>query len=397
MKITDFNVYPVAVPPPHFGGECWLFVRLQTDSGIDGVGEVYSVPFRPDTVAAMVADVCERHVVGGDPFEIETAWRRMYAGSYTQRPDPSLQGVMSGIEMAMWDIVGKELNRPVHALLGGKVRGRLRTYTYLYPAADAGDEVYVNPQLAAACAAEYVAEGFTAVKFDPVGHYTAFDPRQLSLEELSRSEEFVRQIRNTVGDSCDLLFGTHGQMTPSAARRLARRLEPYDPLWLEEPTPPDNPAAMAIVARATSIPIAAGERLTTKYEFANLLSHGAVSIVQPNCAKCGGILEAKKIAAIAESHYAQVAPHLYCGPVAGAANMQVSACIPNFLILESIRKWDGFSADILQKGLVWEDGYLIVPDSPGLGVELNIAVAEQNRYNGNKAMGPHPMLQPPPL
>ncbi|MGI9297713.1 MAG: mandelate racemase/muconate lactonizing enzyme family protein [Gammaproteobacteria bacterium] len=394
MKIVDFHLYPVATPPPHLGGECWLFLTLQTDGGVQGVGEIYGVPFRPRTVAAMAADVCERHLVGANPFAIEKLWRLVYSGAYTQRPDPSLGGILSAAEMACWDIVGKELGRPAHDLLGGRVRDKLRTYTYLYP--EEGDEgdVYVDPELAAARAAEYVAQGFTAVKFDPAGPYTAFDPRQLRLEDLSRSQMFVRRIRDAVGDRCDLLFGTHGQMTPSGAIRLAKRLEPFDPLWLEEPTPPENPAAMAQVARATSVPIAAGERLTTKYEFAALLSHGAASVLQPNCGRCGGLLEAKKIAALAEAHYAQIAPHLYCGPVAGAANAQLAACIPNFLILEGIKKWDGFAADILRTPLQWRDGFLAVPDAPGLGVELDTEVAAQNPYDGDKIMHPHPSPEP---
>lgn len=394
MKITDFEIYPVAVPPPHFGGECWLFVVLQTDSGICGVGEAYGAPFRAQTVAAMMADLCERLAVNANPFEIEKLWRRAYSGAYTQRPDLSLGSVLSAVEMACWDIIGKETGKPAHALLGGQVRDKLRTYTYLYPKEGDKADVYSDPHAAAMRAAECVAEGFTAVKFDPAGPYTAFDPRQLRLEDMSRSAEFVRQIREAVGDKCDLLFGTHGQMTPSSAIRLARQLEPYSPLWLEEPVPPENPAAMAKVASATSIPVAAGERLTTKYEFASLLSHGAASILQPNLGRCGGLLEAKKIAAIAETHQAQIAPHLYCGPVVGAANMQLAACIPNFLILEGIQKWDGFSAEILKNPLQWEDGFLRVPDAPGLGVELNIEVARKNRFDGEGTMHPHPAMDP---
>ncbi|MGU9952184.1 MAG: mandelate racemase/muconate lactonizing enzyme family protein [Gammaproteobacteria bacterium WSBS_2016_MAG_OTU1] len=390
MKITDFQIYPVATPPPHLGGECWLFVKLKTNNDVSGIGEVYSVPFSRRTVMTMIADVCERLVVGSDPFQIEKLWRIVYSGSYTQRPDPSLLGVLSGIEMACWDIIGKELNRPVHALLGGKVRDTLRSYTYLYPEEGDKTDVYLDPALAAKRAAEYVAQGFTAVKFDPAGDYTAFDPRQLTLSDLRRSEEFMQQIREAVGDKCDLLFGTHGQMTPSGAIRLARRIEKYDPLWLEEPTPPDNPAAMAQVARNTSIPVATGERLTTKYEFAAVLAHQAAAILQINCGRCGGILEAKKIAAIGEAYHAQIAPHLYCGPIIGAANIQISACSPNFLILEGIKRWDGFSAEILKTPILWQDGHVVVSDAPGLGVELNEEVAEQNRHSGDGIMHPHP-------
>ena len=228
----------------------------------------------------------------------------------------------------------------------------------------------------------YVKQGFTAVKFDPVGPYTAFDPRQLSLEMLDRSERFARTLREAVGGNCDLLFGTHGQMTTSSAIRLARRLEPFDPLWFEEPVPPEMPEEMARVARATSIPIASGERLATKYEFARLLETGAASILQMALGRVGGILEAKKIAGMAETHYAQIAPHLYCGPVEGAANIQISACTPNFLILESIQTWGGFHAEILKTPIQWEDGYVIPPTAPGIGVELDEEVAARHPYEG---------------
>src|SRR5262249_11825114 len=156
-------------------------------------------------------------------------------------------------------------------LLGGQVHEKLRSYTYLYPKDGDATNVYLDPELAATRAAEYAAQGFTAVKFDPAGPYSAFDARQLSLEALDRSGRFCKLLREAVGSRCDLLFGTHGQMTAAGAIRLARRLEPYDPLWLEEPTPPENEEEMARVARATSIPIAAGERLATKYEFARLI------------------------------------------------------------------------------------------------------------------------------
>jgi galactonate dehydratase len=200
---------------------------------------------------------------------------------------------------------------------------------------------------------------------------------------LELSERFCRRLREAVGTKADLLFGTHGQFTASGAIRLARRLEPYDPLWFEEPTPPEKPEEMALVARQTTIPIATGERLTTKYEFARVLECRAASILQMALGRVGGVLEAKKIAGMAEAYYAQIAPHLYCGPIEGAANIQLSACIPNFLILESIGTWSGFHADILKTPIRWEDGYVIVPDTPGLGVELDEDVARSHPYAGN--------------
>jgi len=386
MRIRELKTFVVGNPPPTYGGRYFLFLKLITDDGVEGLGEVYAASLAPDVIVKALEDVFERHVLGADPFAIETLWRNVYARGYSGRPDISLMGVLSGIEMAMWDIVGKACNKPVYALLGGQVHERLRSYTYLYPDAGvdayAASPVYDDPDAAAARALEYVAMGFTALKFDPAGPYTAFDPRQPSLERISLSVEFCRRLREAVGDRADLLFGTHGQFTVSGAKRLARELEPYKPLWFEEPTPPEMPEQMAEVARFTSIPISTGERLTTKYEFARVLSLGAASILQMNLGRVGGLLEAKKIAGMAEAHYAQIAPHLYCGPVVGAANIQISACSPNFLILESIERWDGFQATLLKKPIRWEDGYVIPPDGPGLGVELNEEVALAHPYEG---------------
>ncbi len=384
MKIVDVKTFVVGVPPPHFGGRYWIFLKLTTDNGLHGYGEVYSVPFHPQVVARMIEDVCARYVIGADPFKIERLWRIIYSSGYTQRPDTSILGILSGIEMACWDIVGKELNKPVYELLGGRVHEKLRSYTYLYTESDDKTDVYMDPDLAAERAAQYVKLGFTAVKFDPVSSYSAFDPRQLSLEALDRAEKFVKHIRAAVGNKCDLLFGTHGQMTTSGAIRLAKRLEPYDPLWLEEPVPPEKPEEMALVARQTSIPIATGERLSTKYEFARVLETRAASILQMALGRVGGLLEAKKIAGMAEAHYAQIAPHLYCGPIAAAADIQLSTCCPNFLIQESIQTWGGFHAQVLKTPLQWQAGYIIPPTGPGLGVELDEAVLAQYPYTGQQ-------------
>jgi 2-dehydro-3-deoxyphosphogalactonate aldolase len=332
----------------------------------------------------MIADVFDHHVEGADPFAIEALTRRISMRGYSGRPDLSLMGVLSGIEMACWDIVGKAVGRPVFDLLGGRVHDRIRAYTYLYTEPDDPADVYTDPDLAAERAATYAEQGFTALKFDPLGPYSAFDPRQPSLEALARTEAYVGRIRDAVGDRCDLLLGTHGQLTPAGAIRLARRLERFDPLWFEEPVPPDSPEEMAVVARATSIPIATGERLTTKHEFARVLRTKAAAILQPNLGRVGGLLEAKKIAGMAEAHYAQIAPHLYCGPVVGAANIQLATCSPNFLVLEGIGRWDGFHAQILRQPIRWDDGYVIPPTAPGLGVELDEEVALGHPYEGDE-------------
>ncbi|MCH2172486.1 mandelate racemase/muconate lactonizing enzyme family protein [Myxococcota bacterium] len=382
MKITEVATHVVANPPPHFGGQYFVFLILTTDGGVKGVGEVYGATFGPHTMTRMIEDVCERRVIGTDPFKIEKLWRNVYGSGYTLRPDVSLMGVLSGIEMACWDIIGKELNKPVYELLGGQVHERLRTYTYLYPDEGETDDFYGDADRSAQRAAEYVDLGFTAVKFDPAGPYSVYDGRQPSLEDIARSVEFLRRIREAVGTRADLLLGTHGQFTAAGAIRLARQLEPYDPLWFEEPTPPENPMEMARVARQTSIPIATGERLTTKYEFARVLESQAASILQMALGRVGGLLEAKKIAGMAEAHQAQIAPHLYCGPIEGAANIQISTCSPNFLILEGIQTWGGFHAELLERPIQWEEGYVIPPDEPGLGVELNEEIARAHPYHG---------------
>jgi len=384
MKITDIETFVVGNPPPGFGGRYFVFVKLTTDDGATGIGEVYAATFDPHLMAKLAEDVAARHLIGREPFHVEAFWRRAHGTGFTLRPDATMMGVVSGLEMACWDLIGKAAGKPCYELLGGRVHERLRTYTYIYPEASAGetDAIYKDAELSASRAAEYVAQGFTAVKFDPVAPYSAFDPRQPSMAELELAERFCRLVRAAVGGKADLLFGTHGQFTVSGAIRLAQRLEPYEPLWFEEPVPPEMPERMAEVARATSVPIATGERLCTKYEFARVLEAGAASILQMDLGRVGGLLEAKKIAGMAEAHYAQVAPHLYCGPIVGAANIQLAACSPNFLILESIQRWDGFQAELLQTPIRWEAGYVIPPTAPGLGVELNETVARAHPYEG---------------
>jgi 2-dehydro-3-deoxyphosphogalactonate aldolase len=384
MKLRDIKTYVAGNPPPHYGGRYFVFVRLTTDGNVHGVGEAYCVPFHPEVVTRMMVDVFDRYLRGEDPHNIEKIWRRVYSAGYTQHADLSLMGVLSALEMACWDIIGKEAGQPVYNLLGGRVHERLRTYTYVYARPGDKTDVYQDPELAAERAAEYLAQGFTAIKFDPAGPYTAFDGRQLSLAQLELCERFMRLLRAAVGTRADLLFGTHGQMTAAGAIRLARRLEPYEPLWFEEPVPPDAPEEMARVARATWIPIAAGERLATKYDFARLLREGAAAILQMNLGRVGGLLEAKKIAAMAEVQHVQIAPHLYCGPVVGAANIQLSTCSPNFLILEGIERWQGFHAEVLRKPIRWEAGYVIPPTEPGLGVELDEEVIARHPYRGTE-------------
>src|SRR5580704_3485221 len=248
MKLTDIRTFVAGNPAPGVGGRYFVFVKLTTDGNVHGVGEAYCVPFHPEVVTRMLTDVFERYLAGEDPHNIETIWRRVYSAGYTQHPDLSLMAVLSALEMACWDIIGKEANQPVYNLLGGRVHERLRSYTYIYARPGDRTDVYMDPDLAAERAHEYLGQGFTALKFDPAGPYSAFDGRRSRLREIDRSVRFCRQLREAVGVRADLLFGTHGQMTAAGAIRLARRLEPYDPLWFEEPVPPDAPEEMAKVA-----------------------------------------------------------------------------------------------------------------------------------------------------
>ncbi len=380
MKLKDIKTW-ATVPPDGIGGAFWVIVKITTDDGIEGIGECYGIPVSGDIACAMVEDTFERFIVGEDPHNIETMFRRVYSAGFTQRPDVSMMGVFSGIEIAIWDILGKAHGQPVFQLLGGKFHQRIRTYTYLYPKHLSADEdsldVYHDGDAAAERALEYLDMGFTAIKQDPVGPYSFQGGRELSLHELSRAEYNVKCIREAVGDRADILLGTHGQMTTASAIRLARRIEVYDPLWFEEPCPPDQMEAIGRVAKATSIPIATGERLTTRVEFHAALKAG-VSILQPDVGRSGGIWETKKIAVIAELFNAQIAPHIYCGPIAHAAAAHVSFSSPNFLILETIQS--DFHDAILQKPLAWEQGYQLAPIEPGLGIELNEKTLEANPY-----------------
>ncbi|UWQ39647.1 mandelate racemase/muconate lactonizing enzyme family protein (plasmid) [Leisingera aquaemixtae] len=390
MKLETIETFVFGNPPPRHGGRYFIFVRLTTACGITGAGEIYNATFGPDLCCAMAEEMFARQFEGCDPHHIEKLWRKSYGAGYTMRPDVTVMGVLSGLEMACWDIIGKAAGKPVYELMGGQVHERLRSYTYLYPAE--GDvypdpdtpNVYNDPDMAAEAALVQVEKGFTAVKFDPAGPYTIYDGHQPRLEDLERSEMFVKRIREAVGTRADLLFGTHGQFTVSGAKRLARRLEPYDPLWFEEPVPPENPADMAEVARFTSVPVSTGERLCTKHEFARVLEAGAASILQMDLGRVGGLLEAKKIASMAETRQAQIAPHLYCGPVVAAANIQIATCSPNFLILESIGTFEGPYMSCLKSAITWEDGYVIPSREPGLGVELDDAAIAASPYTGSK-------------
>ncbi len=377
MKIDSIQSYLVENPPPHFGGPRWLFVKIGTDQGITGVGEATYHTRMNHTALPLIDELYTQYLEGQDPFRIERIWCAIYEQRYVRRTGPITSPVLSAIEMALWDIAGKAAGQPVYNLLGGKFHDALRAYSYL-SGWRAGD----SAERAAEMALGYVERGFTAVKFDPVDPATSD-----RLEGLRDAANVVRKVREAVGDSCDILIGTHGQFNTHSAIRFAKRVEEYDPLWFEEPVPPENISEMARVARATSIPVATGERLFNKFEFVDLLAQKAASILQFDLTISGGILEAKKIASMAEAQYVQIAPHLYGGPVGAAASIHLDACSPNFLIQEGIDTWGGFHAEVLQEPLEWKDGYHIPSDKPGLGIELNEEVLAKHATAVGKSGG----------
>ena len=387
MEITDIKTYVVGTPPPHLGGLNWVFLKLETSTEVSGFGEASRVAgfgeksrmlFHPHTVEQMIQDLGERFLIGADPFDIESIWNEVYSCGFTQHPEMTKVGILSAFEMACWDIIGKETGQPIYKLLGGKYNDRLRSYTYIYGWWD--EDPATRAEKAGENAAEYVEQGFTALKIDPlgVGSKTQPDtPTELTERELQTAANVIGNVREAVGGECDILIGTHGQMPTHSVISLAKRLEQFNPRWLEEPVPPENRDQMARVAKATSIPVATGERLATKYEFAEVIERGAADILQPALGIVGGILEAKKIAGMAETHYSQIAPWMFTGPIAGAASIQVDVCTPCFLLQEGIEDWSGLHAEILKEPIRWEEGYIIPPDKPGLGVELDEeAVAE---------------------
>ena len=233
MKLESIDVFVVGNPPPRWGGRYFYFVKLTTKCGITGIGEIYNATFSPHLCGKMAIEVFERQFLGHDPHHIEQLWHKTYGAGYSRRPDITVMGVLSGLEIACWDIIGKAANKPVYQLLGGKVWEKLRTYTYLYPTE--GDvypdpntaNVYNDANLAAESATEAVESGFSAIKFDPAGQYSVYDGRQPTLVDIDRIQEFCNRIRESVGTNADILIGTHGQYSVSGAKRIAKIIEPY--------------------------------------------------------------------------------------------------------------------------------------------------------------------------
>lgn len=381
MRLQDLDIIVTAPPAPGWGGRYWILVKVTSDTGITGWGECYAASIGPDAMTHVIRDLFERHFFGENPENIERLFRKSYSSGFTQRPDLTVMGAYSGLEMACWDILGKDRDRPVYALLGGLMNERLRAYSYLYPLPEHSmEDFWTSPEMAAESALDLVARGYTAVKFDPAGPYTMRGGHMPAMSDITTSAAFCKAIREAVGDRADLLFGTHGQFTTGGAIRLGQAIEPYSPLWFEEPVPPDTPASMAEVARAVRIPVATGERLTTKAEFAAVLAAGAATILQPALGRSGGLWETKKIAALAEVHNAQMAPHLYAGPVEWAANIHLAASIPNLLMIETIET--PFHDALIKSKIRVEDGFVLPPEDPGLGIEVDEDLARAHPYTG---------------
>lgn len=371
LKITGLRTLLVNNIPPYLGAKQWLFIQLQTNEGLVGIGE-RPTGWMPDldSQVQLLHEMCERFVIGRSPFDIEAVWHGLYAAMHDYR-HPGLYGTpaISAIEMACWDLVGKATQQPIYNLLGGRVHERLRAYSYLDTLG-----VWEDPPLAGRRAMELLKQGVSACKLDPFVPFKG-GPQDFPLEKIRHVASIFRAIRDAVGDKMEIGIGTHGQFSTSSAIRIASILEQFSPFFFEEPVPPENVEEMARVAAQTTIPIATGERLATKYEFAEVLQKQAASIIQFDVGQCGGILESKKIAAMSEAHYAMVAPHMYCGPVAFAAAVQLDTCCQNFMIQEY--NTTPLHGDILIEPLRLVDGFIMPPTGPGLGIELNEKVAKR--------------------
>lgn len=375
MKVTRLETLLLDNVPPYRGGRKWLFIKLHTDEGIVGLGErVTGGVTDLGSQIALLNELFEQHVKGENPFNVELIWQRMFSTPHDYRhPSMSRTPAMSAIEIALWDIIGKATNQPIYNLLGGQYNPKLRAYAYM-PA----DGVWEQPEKAADIARQLVSEGWSACKIDPFQPLFPY-PRDIPLKELKHAASIFRHVREAVGDELEIGIGTHSQFSTAGAIRAAKVFEEYMPIWFEEPVPPEMVEEMARVAAQTSIPIAAGERLATKYDFANLLEKQAAGIIQVDVGQCGGILEAKKIAAIAESHHALIAPHMYVGPIAAAAAVQLDTCSANFMLQEFN---DGpLHREIFEEPILVKDGFITTPTGPGLGLVLDDKVVARHLSN----------------
>ena len=360
MKITDVETVVV------FGGfRNWVFVRLHTDEGLIGTGEA-TLEGRAETMVAAVGEL-KRYLVGQDPLRIEHHWQAMYRGPFW-RGGPVLNSAISGVEMAMWDIFGKSVGLPVYQLLGGAVRDKIRVY--------ANGPRGETPEALAESALTLKEAGYSAMKLVPFGPTKPLD----GVATIRRAARIMEAVRLAVGPDVDLAVDAHGRLSPAMAIQMAHAIREFGIYFYEEPCLPENPAAMATVARECGIPVATGERLFTTWGFRDVLEQQAAAVVQPDLAHCGGILQGRKIAAMAEVSYACVAPHNPLSPVNMRASLHLDAAIPNFVIQEWVADDPPWRDDVLLNPVVVEDGYCALPTEPGLGTDLNMEVCLAHPY-----------------
>src|SRR6476661_3181850 len=369
MKITDVRTLVV-----HAEMRNWEFVKVETDQdGLCGWGEA-SLEWKTRAVAGAVEDF-KPMLIGEDPTRIEHLYQKLYRQSFWRLGVIGMSAI-SGIEQACWDILGKSLDRPVYKLLGGAVRDRVRMYTHL-----GGGEVSAvyetfDGQRAIELAQACIQQGYTAVK----AVFVPYSEPLIGVTAIKKFASLVRDLREAVGDAVDIMIDFHGRTSPAAALQLLHAIEEYHPFFCEEVVPPENIDALLTVRRQTRIPLATGERRATRFEFREICEKAAVDVIQPDLCHCGGLLEAKKIAAMAETYYMGVAPHNPLGPVANAAALHFALSTPNFLIQEDMLTDVPWRWDVVQHQLKTENGYWLPCDAPGLGVEVNEAEAARHPF-----------------
>ncbi|MCH8064025.1 MAG: galactonate dehydratase [Chloroflexi bacterium] len=358
MKITDIKTF--LVHPGRAKNLC--FVKIETDEGVHGWGECYTQADRDLQITAHV-DQMKRYLIGRDPMNIKHFLQVMYDDFAGRRGAMDFYCAISGIEQAMWDATGKKLGVPVHKLIGGACRDRIRVY------ANGWSEGAKTPDALAEKASAVIESGFTALKFDPIpGPWRTY----VSKDVERGAVENVRAVREAVGPDVDILVEMHRRLAPMHAVKIAREIERYDPFWFEEPVLAENVDALASTKRDVNIPVVTGEELYTKFEFREIFEKQAADIINPDVCNVGGILELKEIAAMAEPYFVAVSPHNFNSTTIGlAATIQVSTAIPNFLITEYFVNLEEFGEDIAVTPFKVEAGYIKVPDAPGLGIELD--------------------------
>lgn len=354
MKISDVKIYTLDAFRTN-----WAFVKVETDEGLYGWGEA-SLGTNENALEGMIKDL-KRHCIGRNPLEIEKFMFEVYRDMYW-KGGPVLTSAMSGIEIALWDIMGKFFNVPTYTFFGGKMRDEVKMY------ANAWFVGARTPEDFAKKAKNTVALGIKALKWDPFGasHMT------ISNEQMQKTVNIVGAVREAVGNNVDLLIECHGRFNPTTAVAISRELEQFKPMFLEEPCVPDNMDSTAYVRAHSKIAIAAGERGYTKYAFQDMFEKNAVDYAQPDIFHTGGLLEGKKIAAMAEAKHIMVSYHNPSGPVSNAAILQLAATVPNFFIHEIMLTDGSFRKKITNEEVHFDNGYIKIPNKPGLGIDVNV-------------------------